>query len=85
MKPEARITAAPVQATLDHALIIAVIGLVAETNRIDGKELAHVVTEVCSGIPEGTMGETDVANIVRGVIAIRDIERQAGLPPGSLG
>lgn len=72
MKPEGRLVAADALPAVDHTLIIAAIGLVADTGiRIDGGELAHIIYDLCIGIPAGSMTPEEVALLAVTVIDMK--------------
>lgn len=69
MRPEGCMEADGAATMLDHSLIIAVIGMVAETRpRIDGRDLAHLVLDACTDLPEGAMTACEIADLVLGMI-----------------
>ena len=69
MRPEGRIVAAAELAPVDHALVISAIGLVADSGaRVDGRDLAHIVYDLCVGIPKDSMTPEEVALLAVSVI-----------------
>ena len=73
MRPEGRIVAAAELPAVDHSLVIAAISLVADSGaRVDGRDLAHIVHDLCAGLPPDSVTPEEIALLAVTVIDMKN-------------